>query len=195
MLLAFDFTGRGTTITSKWIFKDLVTSYLPRKTLNSCLNFGTGINFLMVWKQWNKMQDFCCVLWINLTGLLVALAFRRRLRQPRDSSVFGSKATDVPSRPPTGQIWFPSPSWSNNKKRGALDLFLRNCCIAIQTPILILCSFETQLKFIQGYLLLQFELAANIDYEAEAAKAEHSTQNVQQILANRIKKARKDFQV
>jgi hypothetical protein len=51
------------------------------------------------------------------------------------------------------------------------------------------------LKFIQGYLLLQFDLAANIDYEAEAAKAAHTSQNVQEILKNRIKKARKDFQV
>jgi hypothetical protein len=51
------------------------------------------------------------------------------------------------------------------------------------------------LKFIQGYLLLQFDLSANIDYVAEAAKSAKSSLNIDEILAKRIKKARQDFQV
>ena len=62
--------------------------------------------------------------------------------------------------------------------------------ICVSSPFLF-----SQLKFIQGYLLLQFDLAANIDYAAEAVKFAKVSNNLADIKAERIRKARSDFQV
>ena len=52
-----------------------------------------------------------------------------------------------------------------------------------------------QIKIAVGYLLLQFDLAANIDYEAEKIKAANVTRAVGNMKARRIAQARKDFQI
>ena len=46
-----------------------------------------------------------------------------------------------------------------------------------------------------GYILLQFNMASAIDYAAEKIKAEKATSNAKDVLAAKLKKTRKDFQV
>ena len=54
---------------------------------------------------------------------------------------------------------------------------------------------KKEIKFAQGCLLLQFNLAKNIDYKKEAELSAKASTNLAEVKARRIAQARKDFQV
>ena len=54
---------------------------------------------------------------------------------------------------------------------------------------------KKELKWAQGYLLLQFNDAVSIDYKAEAVHRAAASGTVAEIRARKIHQARKDFQV